>query len=97
MRRGASTARPYGHYSEEYWYRWQTMALDRFGLEWQEIALRWVGVTCRVSTACIVGTANRDHLRHNAELLARGPLPAAQAAEIRQAFQRHDDDWMGLT
>jgi aryl-alcohol dehydrogenase-like predicted oxidoreductase len=28
--------RPYGHYAEEYWYRWQAMRLDPRGLPWQE-------------------------------------------------------------
>jgi len=88
--------RPYGKYAEEYWYRWQTMRLNPRGLDWQELALRFVaflpGVHC-----CIVGTANAEHLAQNAKLLARGPLPADQVEEIQRAFQAHDDDWMGLT
>lgn len=88
--------RPYGHYAEEYWYRWQTMRLDRRGLDWQELALRFVAFLPGVHS-CIVGTANAEHLAQNAKLLARGPLPAEQVDEIRRAFQAHDDDWMGLT
>ena len=88
--------RPYGQYAEEYWYRWQTMRLNPRGLDWQELALRFVaflpGVHC-----CIVGTASAEHLAQNAKLLARGPLPADQVDEIQRAFQAHDDDWTGLT
>lgn len=88
--------RPYGQYAEEYWYRWQTMRLNRRGLDWQELALRFVAFWPGVHT-CIVGTASSEHLAQNAQLLARGPLPASQVDEIRRAFQAHDDDWMGLT
>lgn len=88
--------RPYGHYAEEYWYRWQAMRLNPRGLDWQELALRFVAFLPGVHT-CIVGTANADHLLQNARLLERGPLPADQVDEIRRAFQAHDDDWMGLT
>jgi aryl-alcohol dehydrogenase-like predicted oxidoreductase len=88
--------RPYGHYAEEYWYRWQTMRLNPRGLDWQELALRFVAFMPGVHT-CIVGTASSEHLLQNAKLLVRGPLPADQVDEIRRAFQAHDEDWMGLT
>jgi len=88
--------RPYGQYAEEYWYRWQTMRLNPRGLDWQELALRFVAFLPGVHT-CIVGTANAEHLALNAKLVARGPLPADQVDEIRRAFQAHDEDWMGLT
>jgi aryl-alcohol dehydrogenase-like predicted oxidoreductase len=88
--------RPYGHYAEEYWYRWQTMRLNPRGLDWQELALRFVAFMPGVPT-CIVGTASSEHLLQNAKLLARGPLPDDQVDEIRRAFQAHDEDWMGLT
>jgi len=88
--------RPYGQYAEEYWYRWQTMRLNPRGLDWQELALRFVAFLPGVHT-CIVGTANSEHLALNAKLVARGPLPADQVEEIRRAFQAHDEDWLGLT
>jgi len=88
--------RPYGQYAEEYWYRWQTMRLNPRGLDWQELALRFVAFLPGVHT-CIVGTANSEHLALNAKLVARGPLPADQVEEIRRAFQAHDEDWVGLT
>jgi aryl-alcohol dehydrogenase-like predicted oxidoreductase len=88
--------RPYGHYAEEYWYRWQTMGLNPRGLGWQELALRFVAYLPGVHSS-IVGTANHDHLLEDARLLARGPLPADQVDEIRRAFQAHDEDWTGLT
>jgi len=88
--------RPYGQYAEEYWYRWQTMRLNPRGLDWQELALRFVAFLPGVHT-CIVGTANSEHLALNAKLVARGPLPADQVEEIQRAFQAHDEDWLGLT
>ncbi len=88
--------RPYGQYAEEYWYRWQTMRLNPRGLDWQELALRFVAFLPGVHT-CIAGTANAEHLALNARLVARGPLPADQVDEIRRAFEAHDEDWMGLT
>jgi len=88
--------RPYGQYAEEYWYRWQTMRLNPRGLDWQELALRFVAFLPGVHT-CIVGTANSEHLALNAKLVARGPLPADQVEEIRRAFQAHDEDWLWLT
>jgi aryl-alcohol dehydrogenase-like predicted oxidoreductase len=88
--------RPYGHYAEEYWYRWQTMGLNPRGLGWQELALRFVAYLPGVHSS-IVGTANHDHLLEDVRLLARGPLPADQVDEIRRAFQAHDEDWTGLT
>jgi len=89
--------RPYGDYSEEYWYRWQAMRLNPRGLDWQELALRFVAYLPGVHTA-IVGTANAAHFAQNARLVARGPLPDDQSAGIQRAFQAHDeDDWVGLT
>jgi aryl-alcohol dehydrogenase-like predicted oxidoreductase len=88
--------RPYGHYAEEYWYRWRAMDLDPHGLPWQELALRFAAFQPGVHT-CIVGTADPGHLRENAAIVARGPLPAEQVAAIRQAFKNHDEDWVGLT
>jgi aryl-alcohol dehydrogenase-like predicted oxidoreductase len=88
--------RPYGHYAEEYWYRWQAMNLDPLELTWQELALRFAAFQPGVH-ACIVGTADPEHLRENAAIIARGPLPADQVAAIRQAFKAHDEDWVGLT
>jgi aryl-alcohol dehydrogenase-like predicted oxidoreductase len=88
--------RPYGHYAEEYWYRWQAMDFDPRGLDWHALALRFIAYQPGVHT-CIVGTTNPEHLRQNAEIVARGPLPEDFVAEVRAAFRAHDDDWMGLT
>ncbi len=88
--------RPYGHYAEEYWHRWQRMDLDPRGLGWQELALRFAAFLPEVHS-CIVGTINPDHLRQNAAAVSRGPLPADHVAAIQQAFRDHDEDWEGLT
>jgi aryl-alcohol dehydrogenase-like predicted oxidoreductase len=88
--------RPYGHYAEEYWHRWQKMNLDPRGLDWQELALRFVAFLPEVHSS-IVGTIDTEHLRQNAAAVSNGPLPSGQVAEIRQAFRDHDEDWEGLT
>jgi aryl-alcohol dehydrogenase-like predicted oxidoreductase len=85
---------PVGNYAEEYWQRWQAMQLDPHGLDWQELALRFTAFAPGVS-ASIVGTTNLAHLQQNIALLAAGPLPPAWFEEIRQAFQLHDQNWIG--
>jgi aryl-alcohol dehydrogenase-like predicted oxidoreductase len=86
--------RPLGDYAEEYWQRWKTMAIDPHGLDWQELALRFC-VWHSGAHSAIVGTGNVRHLQHNAELAARGPLPAAWVSEIRTAFARCGEHWAG--
>lgn len=86
--------RPIGDYAEEYWQRWKTMNLDRAGLTWQELALRFAAYAPGVSS-CIVGTANDRHLRQNAGIVAKGPLPEDVVSGIRSAFSRHSQNWLG--
>jgi aryl-alcohol dehydrogenase-like predicted oxidoreductase len=92
--------RPYGTYGEEYWYRWRAMirdgGLDARGLDWQELAVRFVAYAPGVCTS-IIGVDRPEHVRQNAALAAKGPLPPEHAAAIRQAFQTCDEDWLGLT
>ncbi len=86
--------RPAGRYVEDYWVRWKAMGIDPAGLPWDELALRFSayqpGVSC-----CMVGTTRVEHLRRNAEAVARGPLPAHLAEAIRAAFREHDRGWIG--
>lgn len=86
--------RPVGDYAEVYWERWQAMGIDPAPLEWQELALRFAAYLPGVHS-CIVGTRNLDHLRQNVAIVERGPLPAATVAQIQQAFQTHDQNWIG--
>jgi aryl-alcohol dehydrogenase-like predicted oxidoreductase len=88
--------RPAGDYCEPYWVRMQAMGLDPGGMDWQEYALRFAAFLPGVHT-CIVGTRNVEHLRRNAEIVARGPLPEDETAAIREAFARNDDGWVGET
>lgn len=83
---------PVGHYAEEYWWRWRTMNVDPRGLDWQEIALRFAAHTPGVHS-CIVGTVNPDHLRQNARIVEKGPLPADQSDAIKAAFKQNDPGW----
>lgn len=85
---------PHGDYAETYWHRLHALALDTTGLPWDELALRYAAHAPGVACA-ITGTASVAHLRHNAALAARGPLPAALLQHIgaRQlAVGRH---WRG--
>ncbi|HEU4382126.1 MAG TPA: aldo/keto reductase [Anaeromyxobacteraceae bacterium] len=86
--------RPAGQYVEEYWVRWKAMGIDPAGLPWDELALRFSAYQPGVCS-CIVGTARLEHLRRNAEMVARGPLPTDLAQAIRAAFRAHDQGWTG--
>jgi aryl-alcohol dehydrogenase-like predicted oxidoreductase len=86
--------RPVGHYAELYWERLRALALDRAGLEWSELALRFSAFAPGVSSA-IVGTANPENLRRNAAHLAKGPLPEEVLAAVAAAWQREGVDWPG--
>ena len=55
------SARPVGHYCEEYWHRWKTMNLPAQE-NWLDTFLRFTVFTNGVDTA-IVGTTNVEHLK----------------------------------
>lgn len=84
--------RPTGHYVEEYWWRWTTMQPDLHGLPPDELALRFTAFQPGVHTS-IAGTANPANLRRNVDIVARGPLPADQVAELRALFAAKDPGW----
>lgn len=86
--------RPVGNYAEVYWERLQAMNIQPGNMEWQELALRFAAYLPGVHS-CIVGTASLDHLRHNAALIARGPLPTEIVEGLRRTFRSHDNDWTG--
>jgi aryl-alcohol dehydrogenase-like predicted oxidoreductase len=95
----AHAARPVGQYVEPYWERLQAMrsgepALDAGGLEWDELALRFAAFAPGVGCA-IAGTCSVEHLRRNAALVERGPLPPEVVAGVRAAFAAHDQGWEG--
>ena len=86
--------RPHGDYCEAYWMRQQQLAYSHEPLPWDEFALRFTAFAPCVSTA-IVGTSSIDHLRHNVELVAHGPLPDRVVAETRARWQSIDPGWRG--
>ena len=88
--------RPHGHYAEEYWHRWKTMNIDPHGVDWNEIALRFVTNLNGVHSS-IVGTGNVEHLQRNAAMVSKGPLPDEMVAAIRSAFKKWDQNWIQLT
>lgn len=89
--------RPNGEYVEIYWDRFRDMGFEAggiHGLPWDEVALRFAAFAPGVTTI-ISGTANLEHLRHNVEIVNRGPLPGELVDALRLAFQQHDRDWVG--
>ena len=86
--------RPTGQYVDEYWQRWQAMAVDPQGQDWHELALRFAAWHTGAHS-CIVGTASVEHLRRNADIVARGPLPGPWVQTLREAFARHGAQWIG--
>lgn len=85
--------RPVGNYAEEYWLRWQTMALPDFGIPLTELALRFSLFTDGVSSG-IIGSANLEHVSANIKALDKGPLPPEIYAAVRSAFERHGASWL---
>jgi aryl-alcohol dehydrogenase-like predicted oxidoreductase len=83
---------PKGEYAEEYWWRWNTMKLERRDLRWQELALRFTAFTPGVSS-CIVGTTQLNHIQENISLLDAGPLTDDHVTSIRQSFRMNDPGW----
>lgn len=86
---------PVGHYSAEYWHRLNKMGIDRDGMDWLELALRFSAYTPGVST-CIAGTTNSDHLKENIRTLEKGPLEPDIVENIRSEFHKNDDNWIGV-
>jgi len=86
--------RPHGEYAETYWLRWHALGVDLHEMPLDELVLRFSAFAPGVSS-CIVGTADVDHLRRNAEIVGRGPLPQEIVDGLTQAFAGHD--WPGET
>jgi aryl-alcohol dehydrogenase-like predicted oxidoreductase len=92
------TDRPTGHEAELYWLRWQELSFASQGgiadldLAWDELAVRFAAHFPGVCAA-IVGTRQISHVLRNAELVARGPLPAEQVAALRARFEAVGADW----
>jgi aryl-alcohol dehydrogenase-like predicted oxidoreductase len=84
--------RPVGHYCETYWRRLQTLGYDSLGLPWDEFALRFAAGMPEV-TCAIVGTASLQNLRHNVQLISKGPLSADAVAAVRRRFTERGAGW----
>ena len=86
--------RPVGDYAETYWERMHELAYDTSGMAWDEFALRFSAWQPEVSCA-IVGTASVAHLKHNAAIVATGPLPDDVVAATRRRFAECGGAWSG--
>ncbi len=78
-----------------YWDRWQALALPDPGLPWAEVALRWAAHQTAVSSV-LLGTRSLANLRAAIDAVARGPLPAEQAAVLEDAWRRCGAGWPGI-
>jgi aryl-alcohol dehydrogenase-like predicted oxidoreductase len=87
------TEQPFGDYSEQYWLRWKKMNLD-FGMDWNEIALRFVIFT-NVVDCTIVGSADIEHIKKDLDIINKGPLPKEIYYQLRTAFKYNDNNWIG--
>lgn len=81
----------------QYWDRWHAMGLDGAlpADERAEVALRFTAHLPGVSTT-IVGTGKLENFRRNLAVVARGALPPAQQALLREAFTGRQQGWAGL-
>ena len=86
---------PKGHYSEEYWHRFKKMGFRPEDRDWNETALRFTAFAPGVTT-CITGSANIAHIKANLAALEKGPLPEDTLDLLKNAFAKHDDNWLGL-
>lgn len=84
---------PSGQYVEEYWKRFRQMALPELR-PWSELALRFAAYTYGVD-CCIVGSLSPENLQQNVMAIEQGPLPEAWVQQLRQAFRRCDNHWLG--
>ncbi len=86
---------PVGHYSAEYWYRFHKMQVNNFGLDWNELAIRFSAFAPGVSTV-ITGTSSVEHLKQNLKAVSKGPLPDEIIQHLHEEFSKYDNDWSGL-
>jgi aryl-alcohol dehydrogenase-like predicted oxidoreductase len=84
---------PAGKYVEEYWKRRQKMNLQ-FDIPEDELFLRFAVYHGNVD-ACIFGTTNPDRIKHNIDIVNKGPLQSNLVNEIKNAFKKYDDNWIG--
>ena len=85
--------RPVGVYGETYWRRLRQLAYE-VDLAPDEFALRFAAFAPGVSSA-IVGSANPEHVRHNAALVSRGPLPSDVLLHVDRRWRDVGSDWPG--
>jgi len=85
--------KPIGSYVEEYWSRWQKLAIAT-DITPAELFIRFSVFAEGVSTA-ITGTTNLEHLKTNISYVNKGPLPADVLSEIKNKYDSVSDNWPG--
>lgn len=83
----------FGEGAEEYFERWKTIEpeIDRGGMSWDELALRFTLSVPGVHSA-IVGSRSLVNMRANMAAAARGPLPNELYDAVRRSFR---PEWPG--
>jgi len=85
---------PSGQYVENYWKRFKTLEFDKLGLNWQEVALRYVVFHTDISSA-IIGSTNIENIRKNCKILEQGPLPLEIVHLLHSKFEPYKNEWNG--
>ena len=88
-------SRPGAHAEGIYWDRWKTMGIDPAGMDWTELALRFIAHLPGVAS-CIVGTGKLENFRSNLHIVDRGPLDVGLQAHVLEAFRQYGQHWDGL-
>jgi aryl-alcohol dehydrogenase-like predicted oxidoreductase len=86
--------RPVGQDAEGSWERMRVLALDRGGMEWDELAVRFAAFAPGVACA-VVGTTNLGHLRDAAAHVAKGALVEEVKARIAGRYDAVGREWAG--
>jgi aryl-alcohol dehydrogenase-like predicted oxidoreductase len=86
--------RPAGQDAEVTWDRMRALALDRGGMDWGELAVRFAAFAPGVACA-VVGTTSLGHLRDAAAHVAKGPLTEEVKARIAARYEAVGREWAG--
>jgi aryl-alcohol dehydrogenase-like predicted oxidoreductase len=85
-----------GDFAEgQYWDRWKAMDIDTRGMDWGELALRFVSHQPSVAS-CIVGTGKLENFRSNLRMMELGELDTDLQSQVQARFEHHGQHWASL-
>jgi aryl-alcohol dehydrogenase-like predicted oxidoreductase len=94
------TEKPRSDYAAQYWPRWlkfreRWSESDDNAIDWLETATRfsahWPGVS-----SILIGSSHAEHMKHNIEVMAKGPLEEMLVDRICSTWQNIGVDWPAL-